>query len=52
MAGWHQEHSALEVIFAELGAADKTSTLAGLRAKATGILQSVLRDRSSPCGRA
>jgi len=29
--------------FAELGAADKTSTLAALRAKATGILQSVLR---------
>ena len=43
IAGWHQEHSALEVIFAELGAADKTSTLAALRAKATGILQSVLR---------
>lgn len=43
IAGWHQEHSALEVIFAELGATDQTSTLAALRAKATGILQSVLR---------
>ena len=43
IAGWHQEHSALEVIFAELGATDQTSTLAALRAKATGILLSVLR---------
>jgi len=32
IAGWHQEHSALEVIFAELA---KTSTPAALRAKAT-----------------
>ncbi len=43
IAGWHQENSALGVIFAELGAANTMSTLGALRARVTTLLQSVLR---------
>jgi len=43
IAGWYQEKAALGVIFAELGAADKKSVLAALRAKVTAALQSSLR---------
>jgi len=43
IAGWHQEHSALGVIFAELGAADTKSILGALRARVNALLQSVLR---------
>jgi lipopolysaccharide/colanic/teichoic acid biosynthesis glycosyltransferase len=44
IAGWHQENSALGVIFAELDAAANTkSTLAALHARVTALLQSVLR---------
>ncbi len=42
IAGWHRENSAIGVIFAELGTADKTATLAALRAKIAGVLQSVM----------
>ena len=43
IAGWYKERSALGVIFAELGTADKTSILAALRAKVTAALESSLR---------
>ena len=43
IAGWHQEGSALGVIFAELGAANTKSTLAALNVRVTALLQSVLR---------
>src|SRR5437762_1265124 len=43
VAGWYKERSALGVIFAELGTADKTSILKTLRAKVTAALQSSLR---------
>ena len=43
IAGWYKEKAALGVIFAELGAADKKSVLAALRAKVTAALQSSLR---------
>jgi len=42
IAGWHKEHSAFAVVFAELGTADKESILGALRAKITAALQSVL----------
>ena len=42
IAGWHRENSAVGVIFAELGASDKASTLAALRTKVTGVLQSTM----------
>ena len=42
IAGWYKEYSALGVIFAELGAADKTSILGALRAKVTAALRSNL----------
>src|SRR2546422_11396187 len=35
IAGWHKEDAALGVIFAELGAGDKTSILPALRARIT-----------------
>src|SRR5205814_2077649 len=38
IAGWYKERSALGVIFAELGTADKTSILTALRAKVTAAL--------------
>jgi lipopolysaccharide/colanic/teichoic acid biosynthesis glycosyltransferase len=41
--GWYKDRSALGVIFAELGTADKTSILNALRAKVTAALQSSLR---------
>lgn len=43
IAGWHHANAALGVIFAELDPAEKKSTVSALRAKVTGILQSVLR---------
>src|SRR5713101_169083 len=43
IAGWHQEGSALGVIFAELGADNTKSTLAALNVRVTALLQSVLR---------
>lgn len=43
IAGWHQETLALGVIFAELGVTQPESPLATLRARVTGLLQSVLR---------
>jgi lipopolysaccharide/colanic/teichoic acid biosynthesis glycosyltransferase len=43
IAGWYKDRSALGVIFAELGTADKTSVLNALRAKVTAALQSSLR---------
>src|SRR5947208_3508751 len=43
VAGWYKENAALGVIFAELGAADKKSVLAALRAKVTAALESSLR---------
>ena len=43
IAGWHQENLALGVIFAELGAMHPESPVAALRARVTGLLQSVLR---------
>jgi exopolysaccharide biosynthesis polyprenyl glycosylphosphotransferase len=43
IAGWHQEHSILGVIFAELGASNTKSTLGTLGARVTALLQSVLR---------
>jgi exopolysaccharide biosynthesis polyprenyl glycosylphosphotransferase len=43
IAGWYKERSALGVIFAELGTADKRSILNALRAKVTAALQSSLR---------
>src|SRR6266849_1289989 len=43
IAGWHQAHSALGVIFAELGAADTKSILGALCARVNALLQSVLR---------
>jgi lipopolysaccharide/colanic/teichoic acid biosynthesis glycosyltransferase len=42
IAGWHQETLALGVIFAELGITNPQSPLATLRARVTGLLQSVL----------
>ncbi len=42
IAGWHQSHTALGVIFAELGAGDRKSILEALRAKVTGVLRSSL----------
>jgi lipopolysaccharide/colanic/teichoic acid biosynthesis glycosyltransferase len=42
IAGWHQETLALGVIFAELGVTHLESPLATLRARVTGLLQSVL----------
>jgi len=41
-AGWHKEYSALGVIFAELGTADKESIIGTLRAKMTTVLKAVL----------
>src|SRR3989441_7255824 len=43
IAGWYTRNTALGVIFAELGAADKKSILAALRAKVTTALRSNLR---------
>jgi len=43
IAGWHQENSALGVIFAELGAADTKSPFGALHVRVTALLQSVLR---------
>src|SRR2546426_1638020 len=43
IAGWYKEHSALGVVFAELGTADKKSILTALRAKITATLRSNLR---------
>jgi lipopolysaccharide/colanic/teichoic acid biosynthesis glycosyltransferase len=42
IAGWSRDHSALGVIFAELGPGDKASILGALRAKMTAVLQSAL----------
>jgi len=42
VAGWYKEHSALGVIFAELGPADTKSILTALRAKVTAALRSNL----------
>jgi len=42
IAGWHKEDAALGVIFAELGAGDKTSILPALRARITAALRSIL----------
>src|SRR2546428_6266006 len=43
IAGWYTGNTALGVIFAELGAADKKSILTALRAKVTTALRSNLR---------
>ena len=43
IAGWHKEHSALGVIFSELGTADPKTILSALRAKVMSALGSVLR---------
>jgi len=43
IAGWYKEHSALGVIFAEFGAADKKSVLSALRARLTAALRCNLR---------
>src|SRR5256712_9048203 len=43
IAGWYKEHSALGVIFAELGTAEKKCILTALRAKITAALRSNLR---------
>src|SRR2546422_5516508 len=43
IAGWYTGNTALGVIFAELGAADKKSILTALRAKVTSALRSNLR---------
>jgi hypothetical protein len=40
--GWHRQQSALAVIFAELGMADKDIVLAALQAKVRRVLHSVL----------
>src|SRR5206468_3914713 len=42
ITGWHKANSALGVIFTELGAANKNSILAALRAKVTTALRSIL----------
>jgi exopolysaccharide biosynthesis polyprenyl glycosylphosphotransferase len=42
IAGWHSEHQAIGVIFAELGPADKQPILEVLRARTTVALQSAL----------
>ena len=42
IAGWLKEDAALGVIFAELGAGDKTSILPALRARITAALRSIL----------
>ena len=44
IAGWHREHSALGVIFSELGTADKGSLLGALAGKMTAVLRAVLSD--------
>src|SRR5437899_4373733 len=43
IAGWYTGNTALGVIFAELGAADKKAILTALRAKVTTALGSTLR---------
>jgi exopolysaccharide biosynthesis polyprenyl glycosylphosphotransferase len=43
VAGWHQEHATIGVIFAELGNTDQKAVLDALRTKVTGALQRVLR---------
>src|SRR5205807_6856919 len=42
IAGWHKEHSALGVIFAELGTADKAAILGALRAKMMSVVHAVM----------
>jgi lipopolysaccharide/colanic/teichoic acid biosynthesis glycosyltransferase len=42
VAGWHQDQTALGVIFAELGPADEKTIVSALRTKVTAVLQSGL----------